>query len=356
VVDLGWLSQYGGWGLLVITVILIIVYYDKIEKPVARIYQFFSWVRASWRKRAVKASIESNINSFSRTVDTEMPGTMPYNIRLQFVSEMDRAELLHEKNLVLVRIRDRLHDDKNLVHAMLSFCPVGLIPASRPYLSTVLAEAVDYTVTRKLLNTMQHHSALKYFYDEVINPEMERNPGLKRLCAVLSRLDEQGLLTRVALRELRDFGAKVRSLYPTEAHKKETTQFVEYMDVVATRAPKEEIDTQFEGGYISMGFVFIGTVEKVEQLGAVPYLRAIQFKKGKSIETIYLAARDWYIGLAERIAHLAERKGLAKIVGSPTRYCVTDKDGRRKQQILIVMRTIAAPLFAPPEQGMLLEE
>jgi len=40
-------------------------------------------------------------------------------MKLQFVREMDRAELLREKNLVLVRIRDRRHDDKNFVHASL---------------------------------------------------------------------------------------------------------------------------------------------------------------------------------------------------------------------------------------------
>lgn len=353
---LSWLAQYGGWGLLIIVVILIIAYYDKIEKPVAKIYELFSWAGACWRRRAVKADIQGNVNAFSRSVEQEVPNTMPYKMKLQFVRELDRAELLQEKNLVLVRIRDRRHDDKNLVHAMLAFCPVGLLPVSRPYLDDALGKAVDYTTMRKLLSMMGHHSALNYFYEEVLEPEVARKRDLEKLCVILDGLDEKGLFTKVILRELRDFGGKVGSRYPTKTHKDETRQFVEYMDVVAKRVPGEEIDTQFQGNHISMGFVFIGTSEKVKDKGLVTYLQAIQYKKGMSIERVYLAARDRYIDIAERAAYLAERKGFAKVMKRPVRYYATDRDGHRREHVIIEMRTIVSTPFAPTQQGMLLEE
>lgn len=352
---LSWLSQYGTWGLLATAVILFVIFYDKLERPVARIYGLFSRAGARWRREAVKREIQSSVNSFSQSMDKEALNTMPYNMKLKFVTEMDRAELRRDKSLVLVRIRDRRHDDKNFVHAMLTFCPVGVLPASRSYLDDLLGDAIDFTVTRKFLNAIQYLGALNYLYREVIEPETTENPDLDKLCTILDHLDEQGLFTKVVLRELRDFGAKVGSRYPTEAHKEETRQFVTYMNTIATRAPGEVCETDFQGNCISMGFVFIGTSPKIEAEGAVPYLRAIQWRKSMGLERIYIAARDWAVDIAERTSYLAEKRKLVKIL-KRRRYYATDSLGERREHILIEIQPIKAASSAPPEQGRLLEE
>ena len=349
------LAQYGGWGLLIIAVILFAIFYEKLEKPVAGIHALLSRLGASWRRRAIKSEIQSQVNSFSRSVEKEVPNTMPYNMKLRFVSDIDRAELLKDKSLVLVRIRDRYHDDKNFVHGMLAFCPVGVLPASRPYLDDFLGDAIDFTITRKFLNNIQYQGALNYLYEEVIRPETEVKPELDKLCRTLDRLDEQGLFTKVVLRELRDFGAKVGSRYPTQAHKNETKQFVEYMYTIATRTPGEVCETDFQGNCISMGFVFIGTSPKIEAEGALPYLRAIQWRKSMGIEMIYIAARDWAVDIAERTSYLAEKVGLTKTL-KRRKYYAIDSLGQRREHILIEMQLITTTLFAPPEQGRLLEE
>lgn len=351
---INWLSEQGVWGLLVVVVILFIILYEKLERPIAKIKDLFSWVGPGWRRRGIKADIQSRVNLFSQSVDKEVPNTMPYNMKLKFVNEIDRAELRRDKNLVLVRIRDRRHDDKNFVHAMLAFCPVGVLPASRPYLDDSLSDAIDFTITRKFLNAIQYQSALNYLYKEVIEPETAEKPELDKLCRILDRLDEQGLFTRVALRELRDFGAKVGTRYPTEAHREETVKFVGYMDVIAKKPPGEDCDTQFQGNYISTGFVFIGTKEKIGSVA--PYLRAIQYKKGMGIERIYIQARNHYIAIAERTAYLGEKQGFGKIVRKPMHFYATDSLGQRREYVLIEMQPIATAPFAPPEQGRLLEE
>lgn len=352
---LSWLSQYGAWGLLIIAVILIILFYDKLEKPIARVYDLFRWAGARWRRQAIKADIQSKVNYFSQSMDKEVPNIMPYNMKLKFVSEIDRGELLRSKNLVLVRIRDRKHDDRNFVHAMLAFCPVGVLPASRPYLDDCLGDAIDFTVTRKFLNAIQYQSALNYLYKEVIEPETTEKPDLDKLCTILDRFDEQGLFTKVVLRELRDFAVKVKSRYPTDAHKNETRQFVEYMDVIAKRQPGEKCETDFTGNCISIRLMMVGTIDTLAAKGVVGYLQAIQWAKGKNIERVYIAARDKYIPDAERTAYLAQKQGLGKIVRRPKIYRATDTRGIPRENILIEMRLVASPL-APPEQGKLLEE
>lgn len=350
-----WLSQYGPWGLVAVAIILFIIFYDKAEKPVAKILDLFYWAGGNWRRRAVKADIQSDINSFSQSMDKEVPNIMPYNIKLQFVSDIDRAELLRDKNLVLVRIRDRRHDDKNFVHAMLAFCPIGVLPASRPYLDNLLSDGIDLTITRKFLNAIQYQGALNYLYKEVIEPEIAEKPELDKLCTILDRFDERGLFTKVVLRELRDFATKVESRYPTEAHKNEIRQFVEYMDVIAKRQPGEKCETDFIGNHISMKLVMVGTPDTLTTKGIVGYLQAIQWAKGRNIERAYIAARDKYIPDAERTAYLAQKQGLGRIVGKPKTYDAADASGQRRKHILVEMQLVVSP-FAPPEQGRLLEE
>lgn len=352
-----WLSQYGGWGLLAIAVILIVLFYDKLEKPIAKINDLLSWAGAKRRRIAIKSDIQSNVNSFSQAMDKEVPNTMPYNLQLRFVSgdEIDRAELLRNKNLVLVRIRDRRHDDKNFVHAMLTFCPVGVLPASRLYLDDCLGDAIDFTITRKFLNAIQYQSALSYLYKEVMEPEIAERPDLDKLCRILDRFDEKGLFTKVVLRELRDFGAKVGSHYPTEVHKNETRQFVEYMDVIAKRQPHEKCETDFRGNCISMRLMMVGTVDTLATKGIAGYLQAIQWAKSRNIERVYIAARDKYIPEAERTAYLAQKQGLGKIAGKPKKYFATDTQGERRENILIEMQLVVSP-FVSLEQGKLLEE
>lgn len=326
--------RYGEWGLIVFILILIFLYPEKVDKWRAIIFRFCTWAGPSWRKRQLKAAIQSNINLFSRSTDKEVRGIMPYNMKLEYVKDMDRAELLVEKNLVIVRIRDRRDDDKNLVHAMLTFCPSGLLSQVRPYLDGPLSDAADYTITRKLLNKLKHYSALAYLYREIIEPGVQENPDLDKISRIFDRLDEQGLFTRVILRELRDFGARIGSRYPEVAHKEEARRFVDYMDVIATRMPGEECDTQFQGNYISMGFVWVGKSEKVASAGTIPYIQAVQWKKNMGIERVYIAARNAFIDTATRVAYLAEKHGVGKML-KPKEYYAVDSQGQRRKCILI---------------------
>ena len=105
-----------------------------------------------------------------------------------------------------------------------------------------------------------------------------------------------------------------------------------------------------------MGFVFIGTSPKIEKEGSLPYLRAIQYKKGMRIERIYIAARDWAVDTAKKTSCLAEKRGFGKMVKKPMQYRATDTEGQRREQVLIEMQLTATSPLAPPEQGKLLEE
>ena len=94
---------------------------------------------------------------------------MPYSLQLRFVQSVDRAEISPDKRMVIVRVRDKLQDDRNLVNAMMSFCSIGVVPQARQFLPEPMNAAINITMTRKLLNDLKHYSALQHLYDEVVD-------------------------------------------------------------------------------------------------------------------------------------------------------------------------------------------
>ena len=348
------LLEYGGWGLLALVLILVIINIESVEKAAGDLLSFFAWAGGGIRRRSIRSRIQGQVNQFSRSLDAEAKGLIPYNMRLEFIRAVDRAELLGQKSLVIVRIRDRKDDDRNLVHAMLAFCPVGLLPQARPYLGNPLSLAIDLTTTRKLLNRLRHYSALQYLYDHVLPQEKSEFPDLDQLCSRFDYLDERGLFTRVILREFRDFGASVESHYPQPDHAAEARNFVEYVHTVACREPGEEmVERGYKGNYISTAFVLIGTGWRIQTEGATPYLRHLRYLRSLGFRRALLAARDRSIDMAERVSYLAERGRLAKR-GASKEYEAKDASGQPRKNVLIEMNILPLQSGEVP-QGHLFE-
>lgn len=157
------------WVALVAVIAYVAIYPEKAEKFAGWFLSLFNFGIKKLRQRSITSSIQGNINDFARSINRQVKGVMPYNLRLRFVQSVDRAEISPDKRMVIVRVRDTLQDDRNLVNAMMSFCSIGVVPQARRFLSEPMNSAINVTMTRKLLNGLKHYSALQYLYDEVID-------------------------------------------------------------------------------------------------------------------------------------------------------------------------------------------
>ena len=108
------LQQYGPMGLLLALIGWGVLNLEKVELALGRVLGLFGWIHQSIKRKSIISTIQGQINTFARDLDKEANGTMPYNLRLEFVKEMERAELLQDKNVVVVRIRNETRNDKNL--------------------------------------------------------------------------------------------------------------------------------------------------------------------------------------------------------------------------------------------------
>lgn len=232
---------------------------------------------------------------------------------------------------------------------MMAFCSIGVVPQSRQFLPEAMNAAIDITMTRKLLNELEHHTALKYLYDEVMT-EGEDDEGKERdeFCRIFDDLDESGLLTRVVLEEMRDFGARIATRFPRDWHGEEAVRFVRYVHAVATRHPGQDMqEVGHRSYYISTAFVFIGSIETMIDGGEEPYLIHVRRLRTNGYRRAYLAARGGSrvksysssdssvsIRMARLVAESIQREGIGTVERT-MQYYIPDNMGNQRVQILI---------------------
>lgn len=332
----------GGWALFLSGLYIVLRYPENTERIGGWFLRFFVWAGSTVKRQSIKSSLQGRINTYARTIDSEVRGAVPYNMRLDFVKTADRAELSPDEETVIVRIRDRIDDDMNLVHAMLVFCTAAVVPQTRPYLHPDFRKAMDATVTRKLLNSLKHHTAITYLHDAVLPSFYKKTPGMEELCRIFDTLDERGLFTRVVLAEMRDFGAAVETRFPEAQHGKEAEEFVHYVYEFATRHPGEDTSIGYRGRYIPTAFVPVGSADAMYERGSEPYINHLKRLQDWGFRKAYLMARGGShqgpdtksIEVAREVAVLAEKSGLiVKVV--PVEYEAPDEFGHNRHTILI---------------------
>ena len=338
------------WVALVAVLAYVAIYPEKAEKLAGWFFSIFNLGIKKLRQRSITASIQGNINDFARSINRQVKGVMPYNLQLRFVQSVDRAEISPDKRMVIVRVRDTLQDDRNLVNAMMSFCSIGVVPQARRFLSDPMNAAINVTMTRKLLNDLKHDSALQYLYDEVVEGDGDEFDPREEFRRMFDALDENGLFTRVVLEEMRDFGARIASRHPQPGHELEAEQFVQYVHEVVTRPPGQYMSKiGHRGSYMAIAFVLVGSRDTMATGGEAPYLNHIDILRSYGYQKAYLAARGWRpldspnspdisestsITMAHKIASsIQERR--AGTIGRVMEYDVPDDAGNRRKQILI---------------------
>ncbi|MYE55127.1 MAG: hypothetical protein F4X34_08040 [Chloroflexi bacterium] len=335
----------GAISTLTIVVIYVMIFPEKTEKIIGWLLGLFNFGIRKFRQHSIRSSIQGRISTFARSMNDQVNGIMPYNIRLSFVKEINRTELDIEGQVVIVRIRDNLEDDRNLVNSMMAFCSLGVVPQARQFLSKSMNAAIDVTVTRKLLNDLKHYSALQYLYGEMLPDSGEESRAREEFCRIFDALDESGLFTRVFLEEIRDFGARISSRYPTPWHNAEAIQFAEYVYEFATRPAGYDMeDIGYDGTYISTALVPVGTLETMVSGGEEPYLRHIQRLKESEFQRAYIIARgapssgnpsqSASINMALRVAKSVSQQRLGT-VGRTIEFYAPDSNGSNRKNVLI---------------------
>ncbi len=226
-----------------------------------------------------------------------------------------------------------------MVTALLLYVSKGLLPRSRPYLGAHLRRAIDFTTVRKILADSKQHSAANYFFEEVVDPELEDRPQIKVHCITMQKLDDMGYFTRILLQELHHLGLAMQLRMPDQDVYEDTRELVSFLDRLVSRQPGEEIPLDFVGTRTRVGMILIAKAKTIDHIGLKAYERRITKVINLGCSSIYICAWRDNVSIAEGLAERYRDSKILRVLNA-RRYRVHLPEREAMQAICIPCRVI----------------
>jgi len=281
-----WVVPNAFWiGLLV----YLISHPEVAAKWGAIINSLFSKISKGAERRSVALDIQGRLNSFSKQLNSEVAGILPYGVQIEWVIGGISKESFLKENKVILRLGYHTNQDDNIVRAALEYIAGGMLSSSRPHTDEKVMKAVELISTKKLLEK-ERKTALPYFYTEIMNPARRSDSDLDRYVLITNNLDEIGYFTRVLLKELQILGVNREFSLPEEKVKEDTKQFIDFLDNKVLKKPRGiDVDPTFVSDSISVSIVY---VSRGDNIG--PHLGWINKCIKKGLHRVYLCAWGSY--------------------------------------------------------------
>ena len=280
---------------------------EIVQKWTASLSHLFADRSLIMERKYVAMDIQATVNDVSKNVNSEGPEVMPYGLEINWVKPTDRKTFI-ENGKIVVKLDHHRNQARNFVYAIMAYIAQGLLPRARRYVEKYVMRSSDLILAKKIFLTERKYDSLKFFYDEILDPQMEAEPKIKKYVDLIGKLDEMGFFTRILLREYWDIGRKIHPKPPSQEILRETKEFADFLKRLAEKKRGVDINPTFEGKRIRLSIVLIARPEVVGRMGIDPYTNWIKKCLEKEIYTIYvLAAGKVNTAVAKTIANYFER-------------------------------------------------
>lgn len=306
------------------------IYFGFFQKILAYPFKFI-------RKTAIKNNIEGPCTKALKSIASELPDLEIPSLNIEWVNK-ENLETKLKEGKAIVRLKFEDDETKNIIKATSVYVKDAFLKHAKPYLAKSFREAIDLSITKKiLLKSTKNSITLSYFIDENSNLE----DVVSEKCELIEEIDDNGLFTRVLLRELDLFGKKLNGRHIKDEYKKEADEFLQYVDEIATREFDDDTPLAFSKQIIKAGVVLVAKPETYTNYGIKPYLRRIKLGIAKGIDSFYLLARGGSVEILKAVATELLNTGNFILINQPKEY----KDIKNRSAICYCIRIDENSIF-----------
>jgi transcription antitermination factor NusA-like protein len=324
----------GGTIMAVVVVIWVLNNLEKAQKIVGWFYRTFSWVYKKCEYGNVAINVQATVNTVGAVLDREAPGILPHPMRIEWAKTARAAEAFLRDGQIVVAMDYSPNRDRNLVVSTLAYLGKGLLPRARPYIDKTLMRATDFTVAKGIFMSTRKGLPVQFFFENYVQPEIEKDPRLRDDCTLLDRVESAGFLSRIFLPQLQYVGDKLFPATPDETTQLESRDFARFVEEIATRESGVKSDLTFARSRIRTSVLLVAR-EETRVFGTAAYARRVKMCLDRGIEHIYICARKAQnISLAEEVATQQEKAGRLTVLARH-RFKQTIK-GEERSAICIV--------------------
>jgi len=153
--------------------VLIIIFFcpGKVEHWMAifwRVVHGFSigsrTIRNMVERKTVALDIQDSVNGVCEQIEHETPGIVPHPLKIEWVRD-ETADSFIRNGLAVVRLKNYVNQDKNLVNATLCYLRADLLPRSKRCLDGTLRTASEFKVASEIFLQERDTGAYDHFLE-----------------------------------------------------------------------------------------------------------------------------------------------------------------------------------------------
>lgn len=338
-VALIWFFGIGGIiaGIFESLLIIVLTNTDKTTSLLASVYKSARNVHFWFEKKAVEKRLESTIALSSKKVNVESVEVLPHGVDVKWVEPKDRDAFLKE-NKIVVCLESSLNESRNLARATLLYVAEDLIRGSQRFVNEAVMESLNFAITRKMLMLDKKIDAVKCLNDEFIKPEASSNPRIKEYLSAMEKMDQQGHLTRVLLREFSELDAKLSPALSDPRASSESKTFVELLKTFEEREKEEDVPLSHQGEIIRVNLLPIARLGATFDLSRYVDRALKCYEDG--IDKLYVLARGANVHLAKYMVEEIEKTKRYKKINE-WEFKIWLKWGRVDSYVAVLSRVMA---------------
>jgi len=274
---------------LIIAVIYLICNPEKAQLWSAMFSRFFGkWSKKS-SKKAIESEIKGRILSGIKKGSKEFEEILPYELKFNWTESSNRKDFFDDNRIVLCMDHNKTKN-QNIIHAIVNLVDCGLLPQNiDETLDVNLSKAQKAVLTDKIIKTT-YKEGRRYFQDNYLS----KNIGIevKDKIAQLQHIDNDGMFTQIALRELAMFCVKAYDLSRLEQDfGNEYSDFIDFLMKIADRDKGEDSQLSFTGNYFKIGIILMTKKDTYAIHGEKAYLKRFEKISANGANSIYLKSR-----------------------------------------------------------------
>lgn len=304
-------------------VCVIIKHYDNVKKIFADFLSFCAATFGWFKSKSAQSSVETVCQQTIKELNSIVPELNMPNCALKWVKKDEHGNVILKPGEAIVLLKYNRDNCQNIINTTSLYVKKTLLPISKSYMDEGVKKAVDFSVVRSFLN----HSQLNNF---VIPQYLEDSKGdinqYRETFDKVSKIEKEGLFSRVLLREYAIWGNKIATEIPNDKHKEESKDFLDFIYNIASREYDELTPLTCVLNNVKVAVLLVAKYETFYEKGIDPYVRRIKEGFSKGIKTFYLLARNDKIDILNDVYGKLIASGNYELQNGPKVY--KDEFGR----------------------------
>ena len=316
----GILSSVGTAG---IVFCVVFKYYNNVKNCISDIVSFFAATCGWFKTTSTKMSIETNGTESINTLNRIVPELNLPELSIEWVKTDEHGKVRLEPGKAIVLLKYDKDNTQNIINTTAAYVQKTLLLNSKPFLDIGIRKAIDFAVIRKFLSrTPQKNYIVTQYIDSCTEDIVHYGEAFSKVIKV----EDEGLLTRVLLREYAIWGNRLIGKTRNDDLIIESRLFLDYIYNIASRDFDELTPLVFNKKTLKVAILLVAKYDTYAEKGIEPYVRRIREGFANGINSFYLLARNDKIAILERVYGEIISTGNYNLLNGPKEY--KDNSGR----------------------------